>query len=80
MLVLFLAILRLTEYILGLQLEPRTYDSRDTSVTALKSQVNGRPMSERVHIEEHQIPVFVLTGARMAQTFYKLLYPLTENL
>jgi hypothetical protein len=52
----------------------------DTSVTELKSQVNGRPISESVHIEEHQIPAFVLTGARMAQTFYKILYPLTENL
>ena len=52
----------------------------DTSVTELKSQVNGRPMSERVHIEEHQIPAFVLAGAHMAQTCYKILYPLTENL
>jgi hypothetical protein len=52
----------------------------DTSVTELKSQVNGRPISESIHIEEHQIPAFVLSGAHMAQTFYKILYPLTENL
>jgi len=52
----------------------------DTSVTELKSQVNGRPISESIHIEEHQIPAFVLSGAQMAQTFYKILYPLTENL
>jgi|GEM_PF-3538018 hypothetical protein len=52
----------------------------DTSVTELKSQVNGRPISESVHIEEHQIPELVVTGAHMTQTFYKILYPLTENL
>jgi hypothetical protein len=52
----------------------------DTSVTELKSQINGTPISESVHIEEHQIPPFVLSGAHMAQTFYKILYPLTENL
>ena len=52
----------------------------DTFVTELKSQVNGRPISERVHMEEHQIPAFVLTGAHMAQTYYHILYPLTENL
>ena len=52
----------------------------DTSVTELKSQVNGRPISERVHIEEHQIPELVVSGAHMAQAFYKILYPLTENL
>jgi hypothetical protein len=60
--------------------DPSGFTLIDTSVTALKSQVNGRPMSERVHIEDHQIPVFVLTGAQMAQTFYKILYPLTKNL
>jgi hypothetical protein len=52
----------------------------DTSITELKSQVNGKPISKKVHIEEHQIPAFVLTGAQMAQTYYKLLYPLTKNL
>jgi len=60
--------------------DPSGFTLIDTSVTELKSQVNGRPISESVHIEEHQIPAFVLTGAHMAQTYYKILYPLTENL
>jgi hypothetical protein len=60
--------------------DPSGFTLIDTSVTELKSQVNGRPISKGVHIEEHQIPAFVLTGAHMAQTFYKILYPLTENL
>ena len=60
--------------------DPSGFTLIDTSVTELKSQVNGRPISERVHIEEHQIPEFVVSGAHMAQTFYKILYPLTENL
>jgi hypothetical protein len=63
-----------------LKKDPSGFTLIDTSVTELKSQVNGRPISESVHIEEHQIPAFVLMGAHMAQTFYKILYPLTENL
>ena len=53
--------------------DPSGFTLIDTSVTELKSQINGKPISGSVHMEEHQIQAFVLSGANMAQTFYKIL-------
>lgn len=52
----------------------------DAVVAELKAQAEGKPISERWRIEEHQIPTFVIAGAEQAQAIYKALYPLTEKL
>ena len=53
----------------------------DEAVAELEAEASGRPLHKDVLAIEHfQIPEFVIAGAKTAQTAYKALYPLTENL
>jgi hypothetical protein len=61
--------------------DPSGFTLIDEAVAEIKAEVSGRPFhTDLLSIEPFQIPEFVIAGAQTAQTLYKTLYPLTENL
>jgi hypothetical protein len=61
--------------------DPSGFTLIDEAVAELEAEASGRPSHKDVlFIEPFQIPEFVIAGARTAQTVYKALYPVTENL
>jgi len=64
-----------------LQADPSGFILIDEAVAEIEVEAGGRPLHKDVRsIEPFQIPEFVIAGARTAQTVYKALYPVTENL
>ena len=61
--------------------DPSGFTLIDEAVAEIKAEASGRPLhKDLLSIEPFQIPEFVIAGAQTAQTVYKTLYPLTENL
>ena len=61
--------------------DPSGFTLIDEAVAEIQAEASGRPLHKDVRfIEPFQIPEFVIAGAQTAQTVYKTLYPLTENL
>jgi hypothetical protein len=61
--------------------DPSGFTLIDEVVVEMKAEASGRPLhKDLLSIEPFQIPEFVIAGVQTAQTLYKTLYPLTENL
>ena len=61
--------------------DPSGFTLIDEAVAEIEAEASGRPLhKDLLTIEPFQIPAFVIAGAQTAQTLYKALYPLTENL
>ena len=61
--------------------DPSGFTLIDEAVAEIQAEASGRPLLKDVRsLEPFQIPEFVIAGAQTAQTAYKTLYPLTENL
>jgi len=61
--------------------DPSGFTLIDEAVAELEAEAGGRPLhKDLLAIEPFQIPEFVIAGAQTAQTVYKALYPVTENL
>jgi hypothetical protein len=70
----------ITEAAQALKDDPSGFTLTDTIIAELHAQAHGKPIKQRLRIEPHQIPEFVIAGAEQAQAIYKTLYPLTEDL